>query len=57
MRNVGLISDDDWFDYQLETDPRFERGVLNDFASPGLGPGVHEELQLIRGCPRIKSVG
>ena len=24
---IGFASEEDWFDYQLETDPRFERGI------------------------------
>lgn len=24
---IGFASEDDWFDYQLENDPRFERGI------------------------------
>jgi prevent-host-death family protein len=40
---VGFKSDDDWFDYQLENDPRFLRRVLKARESLKAGKGVRLE--------------
>lgn len=40
---IGFASDDDWFDYQLETDPRFERGIETVRRSLRDGKGVKLE--------------
>jgi hypothetical protein len=37
---IGLESEDDWFDYRLETDPRFLARVDEARASLGAGQGV-----------------
>jgi PHD/YefM family antitoxin component YafN of YafNO toxin-antitoxin module len=40
---IGFASEDDWFDYQLETDPRFERGIEAARESLRAGRGVKLE--------------
>ena len=40
---VGFASDDDWFDYKLEHDPRFLRRVAAARASLAGGKGVNIE--------------
>ena len=40
---VGFASDDDWFDYKLEHDPRFLRRVAQARASLADGKGVKIE--------------
>lgn len=40
---IGFASEDDWFDYQLETDPRFERGIEAARRSLRAGEGVKLE--------------
>jgi prevent-host-death family protein len=40
---VGFKSDDDWFDYQLEHDPRFLQRVLSARESLRAGKGVRLE--------------
>src|SRR5436190_23751801 len=43
---VGFASDDDWFDYKLEHDPRFLRRIAQARESLQAGKGVKlEELQ------------
>jgi prevent-host-death family protein len=43
---VGFASEDDWFDYRLEHDPRFLRWIARARASLHAGKGVKlEELQ------------
>jgi len=37
---IGFESEDDWFDYRLESDPRFLRRVENARASLRQGRGV-----------------
>ena len=37
---IGFESEDDWFDYRLETDPRFLRRVAKARASLRAGRGV-----------------
>lgn len=40
---IGFESEDDWFDYRLETDPRFLRRVEKARASLRAGRGVRLE--------------
>ena len=40
---IGFSSEDDWFDYQLESDPRFERGIAAARQSLRAGQGVKLE--------------
>jgi len=40
---IGFDSEDDWFDYRLETDPRFLRRVEKARASLRAGRGVRLE--------------
>lgn len=40
---IGFSSEDDWFDYQLENDPRFERGIQAARRSLRAGKGVKLE--------------
>ena len=43
---VGFASEDDWFDYKLEHDPRFVRRIAQARASLQAGKGVMlEDLQ------------
>jgi prevent-host-death family protein len=44
---VGFASEDDWFDYKLENDPRFLQRIAQARASLQAGKGVKlEELQI-----------
>jgi len=40
---IGFKSEDDWFDYRLENDPRFLRRIENARQSLRLGQGVSLE--------------
>ena len=40
---IGFASEDDWFDYRLETDPRFLRRIEEARASIRAGRGVRLE--------------
>jgi prevent-host-death family protein len=40
---IGFASEDDWFEYQFENDPRFLRGVARARASLRAGLGVKLE--------------
>jgi prevent-host-death family protein len=40
---IGFESEDDWFDYRLETDPRFVRRIEKARASLREGRGVRVE--------------
>jgi prevent-host-death family protein len=40
---VGFASEDDWFDYQLESDPRFLKGIEKARQSLREGKGVKLE--------------
>ena len=40
---IGFESEDDWFDYQLETDPRFHRRIERARADIRAGRGVRLE--------------
>jgi prevent-host-death family protein len=40
---VGFASEDDWFEYQLENDPRFLKRIENARASLRSGEGVKLE--------------
>jgi prevent-host-death family protein len=40
---IGFDSEDDWFEYQLETDPRFLRRIEKARASLRAGRGVRVE--------------
>jgi PHD/YefM family antitoxin component YafN of YafNO toxin-antitoxin module len=40
---IGFASEENWFDYQLETDPRFERGIEAARRSLRAGQGVKLE--------------
>jgi prevent-host-death family protein len=40
---IGFESDDDWFDYRLETDPRFLKRIEKARASLRSGRGVRLE--------------
>ena len=54
---VGFGSEDDWFDYKLEHDPRFLRRIAQARESLRAGKGVRlEDIQLGRkGHPRRTS--
>ena len=42
---IGFESEEDWFDYRLETDPRFLKRIEKARESLRLGRGIHlEEL-------------
>lgn len=43
---IGFADEDDWFDYQLENDPRFLRRVERARASLRAGDGVPREKLL-----------
>ncbi len=51
---VGFTSEDDWFDYKLEHDPRFLQRIARARKSLQAGKGVKlEDLQLApQGVPR-----
>src|ERR1700694_5681944 len=50
---VGFASEDDWFDYKLEHDPRFLRRIAQARESLQAGKGVMlEDLQPERKPPR-----
>lgn len=38
---IGFESEDDWFDYRLENDPRFLKRIEAARKSLGTGKGVH----------------
>ena len=40
---IGFASDDDWFDYRLENDPRFLKRIEAARASIRAGRGTHLE--------------
>ncbi len=40
---IGFASEDDWFEYRLETDPRFLRRIEKARASIRAGRGVRVE--------------
>ena len=40
---IGLTSEDDWFDYRLENDPRFMRRIANARVSLRAGHGIRLE--------------
>jgi PHD/YefM family antitoxin component YafN of YafNO toxin-antitoxin module len=40
---IGFASDDDWFDFQLENDPRFLRRIAQSRKSLAEGRGVRLE--------------
>jgi prevent-host-death family protein len=40
---IGFVSDDDWFDYRLENDPRFLKRIERTRASLRTGAGVRLE--------------
>ncbi len=40
---IGFESEDDWFEYRLETDPRFLRRIEKARANIRAGHGVHLE--------------
>ncbi len=40
---IGFRSEDDWFDYRLENDPRFLRRIVTARASLRAGRGVRLE--------------
>ena len=40
---IGFESDDDWFEYRLETDPRFLRRIEKARASIRAGDGIRLE--------------
>ena len=40
---IGFKTDDDWFDYQLENDPRFLRRVLQARENLRAGKGIRLE--------------
>jgi len=43
---IGFTSEDDWFDYQLENDPRFLKRIASARRSLRAGKGVRlEDLQ------------
>jgi prevent-host-death family protein len=50
---IGFESDEDWFDYKLENDPRFLRRVESARRSLGAGKGVRwEDLDRPRSARR-----
>ena len=40
---IGFESEDDWFEYRMETDPRFLRRIEAARASVRAGRGIHLE--------------
>ncbi|MGH6988974.1 MAG: type II toxin-antitoxin system prevent-host-death family antitoxin [Stellaceae bacterium] len=40
---IGFQSEEDWFDYRLEHDPRFERRIAEARASLRAGRGIRME--------------
>src|SRR5229473_285045 len=56
---VGFASEDDWFDYKLENDPRFLQRVARARQSLQAGKGVKlEEMQIEAGpLPRRRKRG
>lgn len=40
---IGFGSDEDWFDYQLENDPRFAQRILKARQSLAAGKGIRLE--------------
>ena len=40
---IGFESEDDWFDFRLENDPRFHERIANARESLRAGRGVHLE--------------
>jgi prevent-host-death family protein len=50
---VGFASEDDWFDYKLEHDPRFLQRIAQARASLQVGKGINLEDLRIR--PRAHS--
>ena len=50
---VGFASEDDWFDYKLEHDPRFLRRIAHARASLQAGKGV--KLEHLRRGPKALS--
>ena len=40
---IGFKSEDDWFDYRLENDPRFLRRIEEARKSPRAGKGIRLE--------------
>ena len=46
---IGFESEDDWFDYRLENDPRFLRRVENARESLRAGRGIALEDVKVRG--------
>jgi PHD/YefM family antitoxin component YafN of YafNO toxin-antitoxin module len=40
---IGFASEEDWFDYQLESDPRFERAIETARQSLRAGRGIKLE--------------
>ena len=53
---VGFASEDDWFDYRLEHDPRFLQRIAQARASLQAGKGVKlEDVRPRRATPRRHS--
>ena len=42
-QQIGLESEEDWFDYRLENDPRFLKRVQSARASLQAGKGIRME--------------
>ena len=47
---VGFASDDDWFDYKLEHDPRFLRRIAQARASLSDGKGI--KIENLKASPK-----
>jgi prevent-host-death family protein len=50
---VGFASEDDWFDYRLEHDPRFLKRIAQARESLRAGRGV--KLENLQAEPRVRS--
>jgi prevent-host-death family protein len=51
---VGFASEDDWFDYRLENDPRFLQRIARARASLQAGKGVKLERLQIEPRPLVR---
>jgi prevent-host-death family protein len=52
---VGFASEDDWFDYQLENDPRFLERIESARQSLRRGKGTRLEVLMDRRPPKKKN--
>jgi prevent-host-death family protein len=51
---IGFATEDDWFDYRLQNDPRFLRGIERAWESLRAGKGVKlEDLDLAESAAEV----